>query len=371
LSETPKSADLEASHLFNTMSVDDIMRTGDHQTLKPFKGVVMPHSGGSDAERKIIAILRVLSESSEPLGSITIARELERYGISLSERAIRYHLRIADERGFTRPMGRDGRMITPRGSEELRLALAPDQISFIQDKLELLAFRTTFDPVKQTGLVPINTSLFDKDQFKKALGYMKEAFSAGLCVSSLVAVASEGYKLGDVVVPTRKMGLATMCSVIINGVTLKAGVPIESRFGGVLEIRDAKPRRFVAIINYGGTSLDPSEQYIRAKMTSVREAAKTDNGKILANFREIPAQSRSIVEKCVAALKEAGINGVAVLGNASEPVCQIAVGSNRVGMVLLGGLNPVAAAVEAGIEVENISESGMIDFKELRDIRQL
>lgn len=331
----------------------------------------MLQSASSDAEKKIIAILRVLSESSEPLGSITIARELERYGILLSERAVRYHLKIADERGYTQGMGRDGRMLTPKGLEELRMALAPDQIGFIQEKLELLAFRTTFDPVQRTGLVAINTSLFDKDEFRKALTPMGEAFAAGLCVSSLVALASEGKKLGDVVVPSGKVGLATVCSVTINGVTLKAGVPIESRFGGVLEIREGKPRRFTAIISYGGTSLDPSEQYIRAKMTSVAQTAKTGNGRILANFREIPAQSRLIVERSVAELKEAGIGGVFALGNTSEPVCQIAVGPNRVGMVLLGGLNPVAAAVEAGIEVENVSESGMLEYQELRSFSSL
>jgi hypothetical protein len=344
------------------------MRVIDYGTLRE---VGMLKSASSDAEKKVVAILRVLSESSEPLGSITIARELERYGIFLSERAVRYHLRITDERGYTQPLGRDGRMITPKGLDELRTALAPDQIGFIQEKLELLAFRTTFDPIKRTGLVAINTSLFDKDQFKKALTPMSEAFEAGLCVSSLVAMASEGEKLGDVVIPNGRIGFATVCSVTINGVTLKSGVPIESRFGGVLEVRDGKPRRFTAIINYGGTSLDPSEQYIRAKMTSVRETSKTGNGRILANFREIPAQSRSIVEKCVAALKDAGIGGVYILGNISEPVCQIAVGPNRVGIVLLGGLNPVAAAVEAGIEVDNISESGMIDFQELRSFWQL
>jgi len=333
--------------------------------------VTLVQSASSDAEKKVTAILRVLSESSEPLGSVTIARELERYGFFLSERAVRYHLRITDERGYTRPMGRDGRMLTPKGLEELRMALAPDQIGFIEEKLELLAFRTTFDPGKRTGLLAINTSLFDKGQFKKALAPMGEALEAGLCVSSLVAVAAEGEKLGDVVIPAGKVGLATVCSVTINGVTLKAGVPIESRFGGVLEIREGKPKRFVAIISYSGTSLDPSEQYIRARMTSVRETAKSGNGRILANFREIPAQSRGMVEKCVSALKDAGIGGVYVLGNTSEPVCQVAVGPNRVGMVLLGGLNPVAAAVEAGIEVENISESGMIDFRELRSFREL
>ncbi len=86
-----------------------------------------------DTERKELSILKVLSESSEPLGSITIARELERYGIFLSERAVRYHLRITDERGYTQPMGRDGRMLTPQGVEELRMALAPDQVGFILD----------------------------------------------------------------------------------------------------------------------------------------------------------------------------------------------------------------------------------------------
>ena len=331
----------------------------------------MVQSASSNAERKVVAILKVLSESSEPLGSITIARELERHGIFLSERGVRYHLRITDERGFTQPLGRDGRMLTPQGLEELRMALAPEQVGFILQKLELLAFHTTFDPQKRTGLVPINTSLINKDKFKKAVAAIRHVFEAGICVSELIAIASEGEKLGSVVIPSGKIGLATVCSVVINGVLLKAGVPIESRFGGVLEVRDSKPRRFIAIINYAGTSLDPSEQYIRARMTSISEAVTTGHGKILANFREIPAPSRAIVDEKIAMLKEAGISGVYALGNTSEPICQIAVSLNRVGMVLLGGLNPVAAAVEAGIEVENIAESGLIDFQQLQSFWQL
>jgi repressor of nif and glnA expression len=35
------------------------------------------------------------------------------------------------------------------------------------------------------------------------------------------------------------------------------------------------------------------------------------------------------------------------------------------GVVLLGGLNPVAAAVEAGIYVEKVAESGIVDFQQL------
>jgi len=40
---------------------------------------------------------------------------------------------------------------------------------------------------------------------------------------------------------------------------IEIGVPISSKFGGVLELRSPKTERFVAIIYYEGTSLDPSE----------------------------------------------------------------------------------------------------------------
>ncbi len=326
---------------------------------------------GADAENKLIAILKVLSESSAPLGSITIARRLEQEGVFLSERGVRYHLKIADERGFTEPGGRDGRTLTPEGRQEVKEALASQQLGLVRDKLELLAYQTTFDPEKRTGLLAINTSIIDKGRFKKALTAMKDAFKAGFCVSELVATGAEGEKLGSVVVPEGKIGLATVCGASINGVLLKAGVPTEFKFGGVLEIRDNRPRRFVAITEYAGTSTDPSEQFIQAKMTSVNEASRTGSGKILGAFRTIPAPAREVVEEIKVKLMAAGIDGIYALGDTSEPLCQIAVALNRVGIIQIGGLNPVAAAVEAGIEIENIAESGMIDFEQLNSYREL
>ncbi|OGO07493.1 MAG: hypothetical protein A2Y92_03670 [Chloroflexi bacterium RBG_13_57_8] len=200
---------------------------------------------------------------------------------------------------------------------------------------------------------------------------MRGAFESGICVSGLVAVAAAGEKLGSVVVPEGSTGLATVCGASINGVLLKAGVTSDFRFGGVLEIKDRQPRRFVAITEYAGTSTDPSEQFIQAKMTSVGQAARTGSGKILGAFRTIPAPAREVVQEIKLKLSAVGINGIYALGDISEPLCQIPVALNRVGLIQLGGLNPVAAAVEAGIEIENIAESGMIDFAQLRDYREL
>jgi len=324
-----------------------------------------------DVERKVLSVLNVLRDSQEALGARIIARRLKDFGIELGERAVRYHLKLMDERGLTQLVGRDGRLITELGVEELETAMVRDKVGFAISRIELLAFRTAFDWCQHTGVVPVNISLFPQKEFRKALKIMKPAFSAGLCVSDLVAAAEEGEALGELIVPQGKMALATVCSVVINGTLLKAGIPMNSRFGGILQIRNHNPLRFVELINYAGSSLDPSEVFIGAKMTSVAEAAKNGSGKILANFREIPASCRPMAEEVVAHLKEAGLGGVLVMGNASEAVCEIPVELNRIGMVLLGGLNPVAAVVEAGIEIENHAMSTVVEYQKLIKFEEL
>ena len=325
-----------------------------------------------EVERKVISILRILSESPQPLGARLIARQLKEHGVELGERGVRYHLKLMDERGLTRPAERwDGREITPRGIEELNNALVADKIGFVLEKIELLAFRTSFNIERGTGLVPVNISFFPKQRFTEALQAMKGAFDAGLRVSDLVAMAPEGERLGEVLVPRGKVGLATVCSIIINSSLLKANVPIDSRFGGVLQIRNNQPLRFVNLIYYSGSTLDPSEVFIRARMTDVQGVVTTGEGKILANFREIPAQCQPLVEKINNQLKEVGIDGLIMMGNPGEAVCGISVGLNRVGMILLGGLTPVATAEETGIEVENCAMSTLLEYQDLVKFQSL
>ena len=326
----------------------------------------------ADVERKVFAILKVLGNSKEAQGSTVIARCLKDLGIELTERAVRYHLRLMDERGLTQLVGRrDGRVITELGLVELKRALVNDKVGFAFSRIETLAFRTDFDWDKRTGSVPVNVSFFPKENLQKALKIMRPVFQAGLCVSDLVAVAEEGGAIGELIVPQGKIALATVCSIVVNGTLLKAGVPVDSRFGGILQILNHRPLRFIELIHYSGSSLDPSEIFIRANMTSVAEVAKTGNGEILANFREIPAICRPVAEEVVAKLNEAGIGGLFVMGNTSEPVCEIPVELNRIGVILIGGLNPVAAAWEAGIESENHAMSVLVDYKTLVKVTEI
>jgi repressor of nif and glnA expression len=100
-------------------------------------------------------------------------------------------------------------------------------------------------------------------------------------------------------------------------------------------------------------------------MTSVMETTRRGEGTVLANYREIPAVCRQITEEVVTRLKEHGIAGVMRIGDISEAVCQIPIELNRIGIVLMGGLNPVAAAEEAGIHTENRAMSTVVEYEKL------
>jgi len=325
-----------------------------------------------DVESKVLAILNTLVDSREVIGSRIIAQRLKDRGVDLGERAVRYHLRLMDEKGLTQLVSRrDGRTITELGRAELKKAMVTRKVGFALSRIEILAFRTNFDVDKHTGSIPVNVSFFSEGDFNKALKAMQPIFRTGLCVSDLVAVASEGEALGDLVVPEGKKGIATICSIVVNGTLLKAGVPMDSKFGGILQIRNHSPLRFVEIIHYAGSSLDPTEIFIRANMTSVAKAAEDGSGEILANYREIPAICRPLAEEVEAKLKDAGIRGILLIGNVSEPVCEIPIELNQIGIVLIGGLNPVAAAAEAGIISESHAMSTVVDYRKLVKISEV
>lgn len=325
-----------------------------------------------DVERKTLAILKVLNSSSDALGSIVIARKLKDLGIDLGERAVRYHLKLMDEQGLTRLAGRrDGRVITDLGVKELKHGMVKDKVGFAISRIELLAYRTTFDLDTRTGMVPINISILKQKDLTRALRLMRPVFNSRLCVSKLVITRQSGEKIGDMIVPEGKIALGTVCSIVVNGTLLKAGVPMNSKFGGLLQMEGHNPLRFVELIHYEGCSLDPSEVFIKAKMTSVTEAAHSGNGTILANFREIPSICRPVAHDVISRLAKARINGVLTVGNVSEPVCEIDVDLNRVGIILIGGLNPIAAAEESGIQIDSHAMSTVVDYEELFDFEEL
>ncbi|MFA4857924.1 MAG: NrpR regulatory domain-containing protein [Candidatus Margulisiibacteriota bacterium] len=323
-----------------------------------------------DIERKINVILKIIAESKEPIGSAEISKKLQDFGIDLTERAVRYHLKIMGDRGLVKGFWKEGRMITKKGIDELSNALVSDKIGLVSSQIETMSYLMDFDVEKRLGSVILNVSFFHKSEFRKALKIMREVFAQQLGMGNRVLVAQPGEEIGGLTVPKGKIGFGTICTINLNGILLKHSIPVESKFGGVLQIENGRPLRFTELISYAGSTLDPHEIFIKSKMTSVREAT-AGCGKILAGLREIPAISKQSAEAILALAEAAGLGTVLYIGRPSQPVLGMPVGVERVGIVVPGGLNPVAAAMEWGLEVESKALVALADYAQLVKFEEL
>ena len=322
--------------------------------------------------KTMLAILKILGQHQDTIiGSRELSRQLKLHGIELTERTVRYHLRILDERGFTRVFGKEGRMITPKGREELSQASVSEKVGFVISKIETLSYLTNLDLEKNEGDIILNVSYFPGEKLKEALRIMKPVFLSPYVMSDRVAMRRGGEKIGDVTVPKGQVGFGTVCSVTINGIFLKAGITVISKFGGVLQIEDSEASRFTALISYEGSSLDPLEIFIRSKMTDITGAVMNQSGKILASFREIPVVSLGKAEEISHELKEKGIRGILLIGNPNQPLIEMPVGLDRAGMIIVGGLNPIAALEEAGIHTVTKAMSTLYPFSDLVRFKEL
>jgi len=315
-----------------------------------------------DNHRKRCAILRVLAEAGEPLGSSAIASELQLTGVGLKQRMVRYYLQKMDSAGLTENLGRAGRRITRQGLEELERGVAIDKVGFISALVDELAFRMSFDPSRRSGTVILNISRLPSAAFAEARERIRMVFEAGLGMGRYLVTAGPGEQLAGRLVPAGQTAVGTVCSVTVNGALRTAGIPVRSLFGGLLELRDGKPLRFVQIITYDGTTVDPVEIFIKGGMTRVREAAQTGAGTIGASFREIPAAALPAARQLLQQLADAGLGGVLLLGRPGRPLLDVPVPQGRVGLIVAAGLNPIAAVEEAGIETENHAMAVLHEF---------
>jgi repressor of nif and glnA expression len=319
-----------------------------------------------DSQRKTAGILRILEDAGRPLGSTKLARALRAAGIDLKQRMVRNYLEALDASGHTVNLGRRGRRITDVGRRELDSAVIIDKVGFIDARADDLAFRMTFDLTRRTGTVIVNLSSVPTDRLPEARAVAARVMEAGLGMGRLGIVSSEGHEAAGL--PPAAAGRAvigTVCSITLNGCLRAAGIPVVSRFGGLLEMRDDRPVRFTHVIHYNGTTLDPLEIFIKARMTSVLAAAATGTGTIGASFREVPAVALPLVQKIIGEMADSGLGGRIVVGEPNRPLLEIPVAAGRVGIVVSGGLNPLAAIQESDIPTENHALSRLCEYSSL------
>jgi repressor of nif and glnA expression len=316
-------------------------------------------------EKKRLAILKILSRANAPLISQKITEELASQGYEMSERTVRFHLLSLDKEGLTIDMGKAGRKITEKGITELSKARVFEKIGFLAARIDQLTYLMRFDLERLEGSVITNVSLVRRDRIREACPLMCKVFEAGYAMGRLLALFPPGEMVGDTRIPDEYMGVGTVCSITINGVLLSYGIPTCSRFGGLLEIENREPTRFVALINYDGTTLDPLEIFVKSGMTNYTGAVERGSGLIGASLREIPAAGRERVVELADRLDAAGLGAFMRIGLPGQSVLEIPINEGRFGAIVIGGLNPVAILEESGMNIISHTLAGFVDYNRL------
>jgi HTH-type transcriptional regulator, global nitrogen regulator NrpRI len=238
-----------------------------------------------------------------------------------------------------------------------------EKVGFVAAKVDTLGYRMTFSLSKGTGTIIANTAVVSKRDLARSLVNMEPVFARNLGMGQKIALVREGQTIGGFKVQRGSIAFSTVCSVTVNGIMLEQGIPVTSRFGGLVEIRDGEPVRFVELIEYGGTTIDPLEAFIRAGMTNVRDCARTGTGIIGASFREVPSVALEDVRRIRQEMDALGLSGILAIGKPNRPLLDVPVAEGRTGMIVIGGLNPIAALSEAGIPVTIQSLAGLEDVR--------
>jgi hypothetical protein len=305
----------------------------------------------------MIEILRILNNKDTPIGSKLIADELKEKGFNLGERAVRYHMQILDEKGYTERVGYSGRVITDLGREKLEKGLIYDQVDFIYSKFEEMIYLTDFTYMTQKGNVVANTSTVYN---KESINIIKEIFESGLSVSPYVHL-NEDKTSGEIEV-------TTICGTTIDGILLNHGIASQPQYGGLLKIENNRPINFTEIISYKKTSLTPLDAFSNANLTSVLDVIQKGNGVIPANFRLIPGIAREKTIEIINQLDKIGIGGVIGISEEGKDLLGLPVPDGMVGIAIIGGITPFCAIKELGEDIDIKIAEEIISFDELTPI---
>ncbi|MFM5883058.1 NrpR regulatory domain-containing protein [Methanobrevibacter gottschalkii] len=311
----------------------------------------------SESEHRMIEILRILSEQEKPTGSKLIADELKNKGFNLGERAVRYHMQILDEKGFTERIGNSGRKITKLGLEKLEKGLIYDQVDFIYSKFEEMIYLTDFNYMTQEGKVVVNTSTIYNEE---SVDIIKNIIQSDLSVSPYVNL----NRIGN----NGEMEVTTLCGTTIDGVLLNEGIPSQPKYGGLLKIEDSEPVKFTELISYKKTSVPPLEAFSAKGCTSIMDVVENGEGIIPANFRLIPGIGREKAINIINKLDKIGIGGVIAISEEEKDILGLSVPEGMVGISIVGGITPFCAVQEQNQDIEIKIAEEIKDFKTLSPI---
>ncbi|AEH06146.1 DUF128 domain-containing protein [Methanothermococcus okinawensis] len=216
----------------------------------------------------------------------------------------------------------------------------------VLSKMLSMLHKVNYDMESERGNVLVNTAYINRKYEEEVLDALKECHKSKTVISDRIGMEIKGDKII----------INTLCSSTIDGIFVKYGVPIIPYYGGVLELGK---NRFIDIISYEGTSLDPHEVFFNRV-----DGKKT----ILSGVRKVPMAAR---DSLINIAEKLNWPGILEIGKPNNDICGIKVEKGMFGFVSLGGINPFVIIKNKGIPIEIEALHGIKEYSELVPLKEL
>ena len=219
-------------------------------------------------------------------------------------------------------------------------------ITPVLSKMMSMMHSVSYDIESNRGNVLVNTGYIDKKYEDDVIDALKECYKNKTVISDRIGMEKDGNQIK----------INTLCSTTIDGIFLKYGIPIIPYYGGILELGK---NRFIDIIAYGGTSLDPHEVFFNRV-----DGEKT----ILSGIRKAPMEARDNLIKIVEKLNWSGILEI---GKPNNNIYGIKVEKGMFGFASIGGMNPFVLIKNKGIPVKIEALHDIKEYSKLIPLKEL
>jgi hypothetical protein len=230
----------------------------------------------------------------------------------------------------------------------------PEKISLVLSKSLNLIQQVNFDVEKQKGDIIANISYVNRDNIDRALSIMEDTYNSN------PKFINPYYKLVDHPENDDMVGIATICSLSIDGILINNGIMSNPTYSGLLELTE--PPLFIDLISYNGTTLDPHKIFLSKNMTSI--TGGDGPGKILASVKEIPYVARDHAVELLEILNNIGFS-IYKIGKPREFVYNSKVENYNFGVITGGGLNSIGAVKESGVPIQVKALEKMMPFEKM------